>query len=336
MANQLCNRICHPEPSNPPGWEHFTQAQVANRGSKPCFSASASFFRKDRISADIETVFRSHARFEVSAMYRFLLPAFLAFASTAFVSAQDSPPSSPAETESSPTYSFERKQFNVFRNRGHVYYGNAWYDHPIEDQPVRTKLIEAIDGQHFDRDHDVFKWARMLRGARTYTYDTVTQHDGEQTTDLGPLLLLPEDQREEIVPHWEKWVKDQEQVSSTMSMRLMSASHDSPTSGRTSEAYRTTQPVSVVGETVGNTYVVGLLPNRRAYQGVLEPPSGTPFTTPISLPPVLATNGPINPPTFTPTYITVRGLDSGLVIQQTRARFPGYTIASVRQLRRSR
>jgi hypothetical protein len=107
-------------------------------------------------------------------------------------------------------YVFERSTFQVSRHRGHVYFGDYWYAKPLSEQETYVRLIETFDGLNFDTNAEFFDWARKLRGKRTYTYDSVAQIRGGKTTVLGPLVLLPEEKRSKIDPHWRTWRFDED------------------------------------------------------------------------------------------------------------------------------
>ena len=108
-----------------------------------------------------------------------------------------------------PSVRFERRTFDVYRNRGHVYLGRYWYRHPIADAPTFVRLIEVFDNLDFENDHDVFEWARDLRGTRTYTYDVVhaTLPDGSRIS--RPLVLFDDETRSQLDPMWRDWLAEQ-------------------------------------------------------------------------------------------------------------------------------
>jgi hypothetical protein len=107
-------------------------------------------------------------------------------------------------------YTFVRHTFDVSRKHGHVYFGNYWYARPLVEQSTYVRLIEVFDGRNFKSNSEFSAWAKKLRGTRTYTYDTVQRHDGNQVTNLGPLVLLPNDQRTSINPYWANWRSQQD------------------------------------------------------------------------------------------------------------------------------
>lgn len=107
-------------------------------------------------------------------------------------------------------YTFERHTFNVSRQRGHVFFNEYWYSHPLTEQQQLVRLIEVFDHQNFESNRDFMNWAKTLRGTRTYTYDTVKIHRPNGVTNLGPLVLLSENQRAEVNPMWRLW-RDKEE-----------------------------------------------------------------------------------------------------------------------------
>lgn len=117
-----------------------------------------------------------------------------------------------AAAEQSSKYSFQRRTFDVRRERGRLYLGKYWYEKPLTDQPVYAKLIETFDGVRFKTDREMKDWARKLRSTRTYTYDVVAETVDGKTKFLGPLVLLPKDKYKLVEPHWRHWRTMEDQM----------------------------------------------------------------------------------------------------------------------------
>lgn len=102
---------------------------------------------------------------------------------------------------------FERHQFTVQRIRGMIYVDGFLAPRDIvagTDQ--RIDLIEKFDGLDFQSDVEFRRWARTLRGRRTYTYDDVVEVGSDGKTTREALVLLPHNRYAAVKPAWNAWL----------------------------------------------------------------------------------------------------------------------------------
>lgn len=113
----------------------------------------------------------------------------------------------PVEEALRPVIGFERHQFSVERVRGKVLINGEPIDSDVvESRQREVLLIEEFDHFNFASTRDFRSWAKLLRGARTYTYDNVLTRNVDGSIHSTPLVLLPQQQRDVADPLWEQWI----------------------------------------------------------------------------------------------------------------------------------
>jgi hypothetical protein len=116
--------------------------------------------------------------------------------------------------------SFLRHQFTVSRQNGKILFdGTEIPKHIVETKSKEVKLIEIFDGLNFPSDKQFLKWARKLKGPRTYTYDEVTHVAEDGSTNTLPLVFFDKDQRSELDSKWHVWL-DMRQAELEQANRL--------------------------------------------------------------------------------------------------------------------
>lgn len=225
---------------------------------------------------------------------------------------------------------FERYQFAVARERGHVYLDGGVTKHPISEQPKLLSLIETFDHVKFNTDHDFFAWARELRGTRTYTYDNVIFSDAQGLVTTKPLVLLPSDERSRVEPAWQAWlaqrdaeqqrVKQQQIAYETEQAlynaqqsaldKLVAANESAARSLAVASGETSVWEVEVVDSFESSNYLTNYFP------GGIDFNVGSGFGS---------TAG-------NPKYIRAYGRSSSEAANQALATSPGYQIGSVRRI----
>lgn len=137
--------------------------------------------------------------------------------------AQEAIPTVSSQSDIEPSIAFKRHQFTVSRQNGKIYFdGNVVPSHFRESKNEEVRLIEIFDDLSFPTDGEFVAWARKLRGARTYTYDEVTQVDSSGTSTTMPLVFCKKDQRAELDINWNAWL-DKRQADLEAANRLRMA-----------------------------------------------------------------------------------------------------------------
>jgi hypothetical protein len=136
--------------------------------------------------------------------------------------ADNNNPADAALNPSEPSVSFQRLQFTVSRNHGKVYIDGVEVSKNILDtKSKQVRLIETFDGLHFGTDRQFLSWAHKLRSTRTYTYDEVTQGNGDGSSITQPLVFFDKDQRSDLDVKWQAWLdKRKADIERANQMRL--------------------------------------------------------------------------------------------------------------------
>lgn len=115
------------------------------------------------------------------------------------------------QTESEDRLRFQRYQFSVLRSRGKIFIDGIESNRPADEYPEYVKLIQAFDGVDVSSQREFLKWAKSLRGKRTYTFDTVVDLQNEYVTQETPIVLLNDGIRSTIDPAWHQWLANERQ-----------------------------------------------------------------------------------------------------------------------------
>lgn len=229
--------------------------------------------------------------------------------------------------------SFQRLQFTVSRQRGKIFFdGREVSGSVLATKPKEVRLIETLDGLRFPSDKEFTAWVQKLRGARTYTYDEVTQAAADGSKIVQPLVFFAAKERVELDPKWHEWL-DTRQVSSEDSQRVSQQAHQQETPAPTLSALvaageRSADSLAVLSGAT-SLWEVELVPtgswgvsssNSLRFQTLFE---GTQYASDS----FLANSG-----SSSSLYVRAYGRTSQVATAQALNSNPGYRVGSIRKL----